>query len=76
MKYDAQVKITMSTSESVLPVNTLITIPIDYDCVDDFDDVIRAVEHEIYKRYNVIMHYVINFDIINAMDICSDIFES
>jgi hypothetical protein len=76
MKYDAQVKIIKSSKPDVLAVGAEIVIPIDYDNVSDFNDVIRDVSYEIYNRYDMIMSYMVDYEITNAMDICSDIFES
>lgn len=76
MNYDAQVKIIKSSKPEFLAVGAEIVIPIKYDNVSDFDDVIRDVSYEIYNRYDMIMSYMVDYEITNAMDICSDIFES
>lgn len=73
MKIDAYVKITLANSIDI-PQNGLeCTVPIDEDYISDFDDVIQAVDDELFEKFNEPLHYMVNYEITNAMDICSDL---
>ena len=75
MYSDAIVKITMANT-IFIPSNGLeCNVSIDEDYIDDFDDVIQAVENSLFAQYNEPLHYMVNFEIVNSMEICSDLFE-
>ena len=74
MKLDANVKITRSPVEDLLPTGTQCEIPIDEDYCSDWDDVIRTVEMELFSTYNLALTYNINFEISNAQELCDTLF--
>ena len=47
---------------------------IDLDYVENLDDIICHVEHELYYKYNRPFYFKVDFDIINEIKLCEEIF--
>ena len=72
MKIDAKVTLKKNIS-GILATGQTITVPVDMDYTEDYDDVVQAVESELYERYGVSMFNEVDFTITNASDICEDL---
>ena len=77
MKIDAKVRFSTMYHSSVdgwiLKKGIVIDIPVDLDYVDDYDDVIAAVEAEIFQKYRIVPSYEEDYTILNASEICEEI---
>ena len=47
---------------------------IDLDYVENLDDIICHVEHELYFKYRKVFYFKVDFDIINEIELCEEIF--
>jgi hypothetical protein len=47
---------------------------IDLDYVENLDDIICHVEHELYSKYKEAFYFNVDFDIINEIELCEEIF--
>ena len=72
MKIDAKVTLKKNIS-GILAAGQTIKVPVDMDYAEDYDDVVQAVESELYERYGVSMFNEVDFTITNASDICEDL---
>ena len=72
MKIDAKV-ILKKNITGILTMGQTINVPVDMDYTEDYDDVVQAVESELYERYGVSMFNEVDFVIENASDICEDL---
>lgn len=74
MKIDAEIRITKSPNEEILPTGTTLTVAIDGDYVTDGDEIITSVESKLYDTYGASFWNAENFDILNYNDLCEDLF--
>lgn len=72
MKIDAKVTLKKNIT-GILAMGQTINIPVDMDYAEDYDDVVQAVEAELYERYGVSMFNEVDFTIENSSDICEDL---
>ena len=72
MKIDAKVMLKKNIT-GILAMGQTINIPVDMDYAEDYDDVVQAVEAELYERYGVSMFNEVDFTIENSSDICEDL---
>lgn len=75
MKIDAEIRIIEVADNDMLHVDTELTIPVDLDYVDDFDDVIQQAESRLYEKYGMSLWYNVNFKILNETEICDELSE-
>lgn len=79
MKINAVIKATSKRAKDIFELcpsasNYEMTIPIDEDYIDDFDDVIKNVEAELSEITSVSLYCDGDFEITNSTDICEDLF--
>lgn len=72
MKIDAKVTLKKNIA-GILATGQTIYISVDIGYVEDYDDVVQAVETELYERYGVSMFNEVDFVIENASDIYDDL---
>ncbi len=72
MKIDAKVTLKKNIA-GILAAGQTIKVPVDMDYTEDYDDVVQAVEAELYEQYGVSMFNEVDFTIANASDICEDL---
>jgi hypothetical protein len=48
-------------------------VSIDFDYISDYDDVIHAVEEELYTKHDVVAYCYADFEIKNASDILEEL---
>ena len=72
MKIDAKVTLKKNIT-GILATGQTIKVPVDMDYTEDYDDVVQAVESELYERYGVSLFNEVDFTIANASDICEDL---
>lgn len=72
MKFDAEIKIIDIADNDMLKVGDTLTIPIDQDYVEDYDDVIQQAEEYFYTNYGMSLWFNEHFEIMNEMDICDE----
>ena len=72
MKIDAKVTLKKDIT-GIVAAGKTINVPVDMDYIEDYDDVVQAVESELYERYGVSMFNGVDFVIENASDICEDL---
>jgi hypothetical protein len=74
MKVDAKIKFNHAPGNIFeLENGEYLLIPIDLDYISDYDDIIQAVEEEIYNRYGVTMWHEVEFIIENSSDILEEL---
>lgn len=71
MKIDATVTLKKNIA-GILAMGQTIEVPVDMDYTEDYDDMVQAVEYELYKQYGVSVFNEVDFTIANASDICED----
>lgn len=74
MKVDAKIKFNHAPDNIFeLKNGEYLLIPVDLDYISDYDDIIQAVEEEIYNRYGVTMWHEVDFTIENSDDILEEL---
>ena len=72
MKIDVIVKPTSDKAEKLIGKSKTFIVDLDY--IDDYDDIIGFVEGELYETFGESLHYQLDFDIANSVNLCEQIF--
>lgn len=72
MKIDVNVKATSEIARKLFNADCEQLI-VDWDYVEDFDDVLNQVESKLYDKYNVILCPYEDFEVLDEASICDEL---